>query len=482
MGKKLIGALLFIGVAAMLGFYLGLNWLESRGVAESAVPTATAVTINNDLEADVIQLATLVLTPTAIGNRPAAAATTEPTAQTIAAAATNTPLPPATSTTAPCVYAYTLLQDVTIPPGTQMAPGAVFNKTWRIRNDGTCAWSAGSAWVFAGGSQMNAPDLVTLPPASPGQSVDVTVAMSAPPSPGSFAGTWQPRMANGQLLNPQAAVSIVVVAATVVAPTAVPPTATPVFANWRGEYFNNTTLSGTPAFVRDDPEIKFDWGATSPGPGLTNANYSVRWTQSISAPAGTYRFFAKSDDGVRVWVNGIQLFDEWNEGPSATFRSDITLQQGEILDVRVEYYQGLGLAYVHVWAELQSNFPNWRGSYYRNTTLQGTPNLIRNDLDVNFNWGTGSPGAGIPSDNFSVAWIRTLTFAPGIYNFYAEVDDGMRLMLNDVMILNAWESGPLRQISATYNVPPGPIDVTITYFERLDNAQIRVWWEQAPFQ
>ncbi|HUM71028.1 MAG TPA: PA14 domain-containing protein, partial [Chloroflexota bacterium] len=238
------------------------------------------------------------------------------------------------------------------------------------------------------------------------------------------------------------------------------------------------TLSGQPVLVRDDPEINFNWGTSSPGNGLQNGNFSVRWTRSIVVPGGDYRFLARSNDGVRVWVNGVLLFDEWRSGQNATFQSEITLQPGQVLDVRVEYYHATGLASVHVWAESQAKYPQWRGSYIADPNLQGQPVRIRNDQDINFDWGTGAPAAGMPANNFSVIWIRTLPFNSSGYRFNALVDDGMRLYVDGVLVIDAWQDGTVRQVSGTITLTAGQHDVTVVYYERQDAAQIRVWWEQ----
>src|SRR5687767_7863144 len=66
--------------------------------------------------------------------------------------------------------------------------------------------------------------------------------------------------------------------------TAPPVTAAPAAAgdSWRGSYFANATLAGTPALVRDDAAIDFDWGSGAPAPGLPVDNFSVRWTRDVA--------------------------------------------------------------------------------------------------------------------------------------------------------------------------------------------------------
>jgi len=483
-GKRsgfLIGRWVLTAVSLLMLFFLAAcqdNPPTATPTAVSAAPVDTAVLPTLDLGQI---LPTNTPTPSPV---PVAADTAVPTV-----APTSTPT--ASELAAPaCFYTYTLLESIT-SPNSLLTPGSAFLQTWRVRNDGTCAWGAGAAWVFVSGEQMGGPDLVALPPAAPGQTVDVNVALTAPPNVGTFTGMWQPQMADGLLLQPPSGISInVVTPAATATPTplftAVPPaptvtvTPTPFITGWRGEYFSNQTLSGAPVLVRGDQEINFNWGTNSPGEGLQNGNFSVRWTRSISAPSGVYRFFARSEDGVRVWVNGILIFDEWHNGQNSTYQSEITLQPGQTLDIRVEYYHASGLANVHVWAEAQTRYPQWRGAYIADPNLQGQPVLVRNDPDINFDWGTGAPASGMPANNFSVIWIRTLSFSASGYRFNAIVDDGMRLYVDDVLVIDAWQDGTARQVIGTITLTAGQHDVTVTYYERVDSAQIKVWWEQVP--
>lgn len=89
--------------------------------------------------------------------------------------------------------------DVTIPDGTAFQPGATFNKTWRLKNVGTCTWTTAYNLVFVSGDQLGAPTSVALPTVAPGQTVDLTVAMQAPASAGTYRGYWQLRNASTKL-------------------------------------------------------------------------------------------------------------------------------------------------------------------------------------------------------------------------------------------------------------------------------------------
>ncbi|MCU0509552.1 MAG: PA14 domain-containing protein [Anaerolineae bacterium] len=86
-----------------------------------------------------------------------------------------------------------------------------------------------------------------------------------------------------------------------------PPTPPPAqsFPDWKGEYFNDINLQGPPLLVRNDPRIDFAWNLDSPDPSVPADNFSVRWTRSVNFPAGNWAFFARTSDGVRVWVDTI---------------------------------------------------------------------------------------------------------------------------------------------------------------------------------
>lgn len=91
------------------------------------------------------------------------------------------------------------LSDITYPDGTVVAAGEPMRKTWRIRNTGSSAWGPGYSLAFIAGNKMDGPDSVPLPPALPGETVQVTVPLRAPAIPGLQRSTWRARNAEGTL-------------------------------------------------------------------------------------------------------------------------------------------------------------------------------------------------------------------------------------------------------------------------------------------
>jgi len=109
-----------------------------------------------------------------------------------------TPFPAATQVTY-CDWA-SFVKDITIPDSTVLAPGETFTKIWRLKNRGTCTWTSDYMLVFSSGSQMGGKAVVTFPGnIAPGQTVDVSVLLTAPSAPGSYSGYWMLRNSAGAL-------------------------------------------------------------------------------------------------------------------------------------------------------------------------------------------------------------------------------------------------------------------------------------------
>lgn len=123
-------------------------------------------------------------------------------------------------------------------------------------------------------------------------------------------------------------------------------------------------------------------------------------------------------------------------------------------------------------------FQDWRGEYWDNPYLEGPPVLIRNDPAIVFDWGLGSPASAIPVDYFSARWSRPLYFTEGVYRFFLEVDDGARLYIDNVPILDEWREGSPRTVFVDFALSEGVHLLQVDYFEFAQRAVIRFWWER----
>jgi PKD repeat protein/uncharacterized protein YraI len=254
-------------------------------------------------------------------------------------------------------------------------------------------------------------------------------------------------------------------------PTAAPPV--PI-TGWQGEYYDNRDLQGQPVLVRDDPRIDFDWGTGSPDTELPADNFSARWTISRDLPAGTYRFSIWVDDGVRMWVDNQLIIDDWREGGARNVAADLNLARGTH-SARVEYFEATGAALIQLEAGYVDQYPNWKAEYFDNPNVQEPATVVRDEVDVNHNWGTGSPAPGVPDNNFSARWSRRISVPEeGNYLVRLDVAGGARLWLDGVLLIDDWTSQPLRALEAeTGNITNGDHDLRIDYFKTTGNGQIR---------
>ena len=135
------------------------------------------------------------LTAAAVAPSATSAPTTAPTVTTVP---TNTLFPTqaatATATPIPCNRA-SFVKDVTIPDNAAVNPGEVFTKTWRLKNTGSCTWTSGYVLLFDNGDQMNAPAVtsITSGSISPGDTIDISINLTAPSAPGTSQGNFKLR-------------------------------------------------------------------------------------------------------------------------------------------------------------------------------------------------------------------------------------------------------------------------------------------------
>lgn len=126
-------------------------------------------------------------------------------------------------------------------------------------------------------------------------------------------------------------------------PSAPAPAAAPADNGLQAEYFSNMQLSGAPAVVRTDAMLDFNWRLGSPDAAIGTDFFSVRWSGKIKPLySETYQIYTTSDDGVRVWVNDTLVIDSWMKQSGTERTGSISLQAGQLYDIKVEYYENQG--------------------------------------------------------------------------------------------------------------------------------------------
>ena len=130
---------------------------------------------------------------------------------------------------------------------------------------------------------------------------------------------------------------------------------------------------------------------------------------------------------------------------------------------------------------------SWLAVYWNNTNLEGSPVLIRPEFDdnhnpgININWGFDSPEDGtVNKDYFSARWTRNQYLEPGRYRFTASGDDGVRVWVDDQMLIDGW----LNQVFTTYtgyiDVDGGSVPIRVEYYDNQHHAMVSVNWTRVP--
>ncbi len=115
----------------------------------------------------------------------------------------------------------------------------------------------------------------------------------------------------------------------------------------KGEYFSNQSLQGTPALVRTDQHVHFDWGEGSFAPDQPVDHFSIRWTgYFVPKTAGDYKFFTSADDGVRLYIGDEFAIDDWLPHSQTMDTYAKHLDAGQAYKIRLEYSEDVGSAIV----------------------------------------------------------------------------------------------------------------------------------------
>jgi uncharacterized protein YraI len=282
---------------------------------------------------------------------------------------------------------------------------------------------------------------------------------------------------------------------------------------WTVEYFvgSNYNFTGTPIIgshtSTSTSAINLAWGTNPPvsGAPIPADNYSARFSNSaVSFTAGSYRFSLRADRNARVFLNNVNILDTASASSTGATVEAVVSVSGGSQTMRVEYFEDTGDAYILLTWGLANTTPtstptatstggssgssgsgtsggtsggsstttSWTAQFYPNITVSGSPVYTATVNVPAFNWGTGSPNAAVPADNFSAKFTAIENFSAGIYRFELRADDGVRVIVGGSLVIDHWYPSPG---STTYvaNVQVfGATSVTVEYYEGTGNALI----------
>jgi RHS repeat-associated protein len=160
----------------------------------------------------------------------------------------------------------------------------------------------------------------------------------------------------------------------------------------KAEYFDDESLQML-VTTRVDPQVNFEWHYGRPaGTALSGDDtFSVRWTGTVTAPAtGVYTFTTSTDDGIRLWVGGQNVIDNWNyQNDLDPFSSGtVSLVAGQPYALVMEYFEGPGLAHAQLFWEYpgqaQAIVPASAFSHEDGPSVAGVPPLAPTGVPTDF--------------------------------------------------------------------------------------------------
>lgn len=231
-------------------------------------------------------------------------------------------------------------------------------------------------------------------------------------------------------------------------------------------YYSGTSLQGSPIATYTQGPIDFSGtqGQTISGTTVAGNNISARWEGQVEAPVnGSYTFNMRTDDGVRVWFNNIQVVDDFGDYAPKDHNFTVSLTANQKYNIKIEWKQGGGGYEAKLFWSYSGqgnqivpacrlypggssgggcNGAGLTANYFNNHELQGSPiaTLTQGPIDFSGNEGQTITGTSIAGVNISSRWEGQVE-APvsGSYTFNMRTDDGTRVWFNGTQVVNHWD-------------------------------------------
>lgn len=269
------------------------------------------------------------------------------------------------------------------------------------------------------------------------------------------------------------------------------------------EYYDNSNFTSL-KLVRIDPRINFDWGSSTPDASLGVDTFSVRWQGQIKIDyAQSYTFYITTDDGSRVWIDNQLIIDKWYDQGPTEHQATINLTPG-FHTIKYEYYENGGGAVAKLyWSSPSINkslipsdhlyyfgqYPHdqylqggLKGIYSKFTDFNGSLSYIftRIDPQINFDWGGNMADASLNFDKYTAKWNGKIKIERSdTYTLYTTTDDGVRLWVNNNLIIDAWWDQGQTERQANIYLTPGLYDIELDYYENGGLTVCKLYWSSS---
>lgn len=208
-------------------------------------------------------------------------------------------------------------------------------------------------------------------------------------------------------------------------------------------------------------------GKTVAAPFTVTSVEGIRRT--ISAPA------------TQIINNKLYFFDQWHNGSKEDF---FTFLAGEMTNITARYTVA-NLA-IGDGTGLNGNYYQYAANTKPDSAFNSVPKLTRLDSVINFDWGQNSPDVKLTNDNFTVRWTgKVLAPLSGTFTFYTLTDDGVRLFVNDQLLINQWIPQAATEYKAIITLEAGKqYPVRMEFYEAGGEAVARLQWssDKLPIQ
>ncbi len=255
------------------------------------------------------------------------------------------------------------------------------------------------------------------------------------------------------------------------------------------QYFHNSDFTGL-AETRVE-NISHNWGTGSPAAGVDADSFSIRWTGQVApAYSETYTFQALSDEGVRVWIDGKLVIDDWTAHIRRNQQGSIALQAGQLYDIRVDYFEGTGNAQIELsWSSASQPLQVIPASslYESPSGILGSYSdtsghtVSRVDPTIDFDWGSTSPDPGLNADGFSAAWSGQLR--PNYseqYTFSTISDERVRVWIDNELVIDNWTPHTAIENQGIKSLEAGKwYDLRVEYEDDTGPAEMKLQWSSS---
>lgn len=253
-------------------------------------------------------------------------------------------------------------------------------------------------------------------------------------------------------------------------------------------YYEDWDMTKDPVFFESTEMLNFNWGLNSPKPNVVPADYfSAKYQGTFNFPeTTTYRFIAKADDYIQVYVDGYLIIDSLTTQAKYGVHASVTMPAGEHT-ITIFYFHTVYGAYINLAWGAQESFI---GAYYNNRTFKGSPvgtqmdgEYIKSDpglwdkhffadFEKNGDFWKSVP-SGMPADNWSVMWEGCFEFKGGEYDFAFWADDEISIFIDNRFIgTTTWDNAKL----VTQTITPGWHTVRIQMIEHSSYSYASLKW------